>query len=180
MLRIIEISTFAFFFVAFVLYSQESPQKKKKIDPQAVLNKESIKQGQIRYKVAEGYFNDGYYSSTIKKLTELLYLYPKHPLEFKALQLLSKSFQKNDQLSESIQVDMEIYRKYSTTEEGLTAYLNAGRKSAKIGNIEQAKSIMKEVESQVYSDKLAKDAKIELDQIEILYGEFSIPKPPLN
>lgn len=145
-----------------------------------VLKEQNLRQGRIRYKVAEEYFNDGFYSASIKKITELLYLFPKHPMELKSLQLLSKAFKKNDQLVESIHVDMEIYRKYSTTEDGLNAYLDAGRKTVKIGDIEKAKKILNEIKHQVYSSKLAKDAEIELEQLEILEGNFSIPKPSLN
>ncbi len=134
----------------------------------------------LRYKVAEEYFNNGFYSASIKKITELLYLFPKHPLELKSLQLLSQAFKKNDQLAESIDVDLEIYRKYSTTEDGLIAYLDAGKKIAKVGDIEKAKKILEEIKLQVYSSKLAKDAEIELEQLEILEGGFSIPKPSLN
>ena len=71
-------------------------------------------------------------------------------------------------LDDSIRTDLLIYRENPTTEDGLTFYLDAGKKMLVVGRLKEGKKILENVKNQLYSSKIAKDAEIELKQNTIL------------
>lgn len=140
---------------------------------QAVTENETFKkqrqvQGDLYISKSSEFYKDGQYKACIEKLNEFLFLFPGHPSILKALKLLSASYKKNDQLEESIQTDLLIYRENPTTEDGLVSYLEAGKKMLLVGKTKDGKKILEHVKNQLYSSKIAKDAEIELKQNSIL------------
>jgi TolA-binding protein len=125
-------------------------------------------QGEIHFSKAYDFFKGGQYKACIDKINEFLFLFPGHPATLRSLKLLSLSFKKNDQLEDSIETDLIIYRENPTTEEGLISYLEAGKKLLVVGKLEEGKKILENVKNQLYSSKVAKDAEIELKQNTIL------------
>ncbi|HNI25779.1 MAG TPA: hypothetical protein PLJ29_05430, partial [Leptospiraceae bacterium] len=95
-------------------------------------------------------------------------LFPGHPWTVKAQKLLSQAYEKNEQWDKSVQVDLKIHKENSSLEEGLSSYLDAAKKMAKMGKTAKAVEILEYLKAQMYSNKLAKDAEIELDQMRIL------------
>ena len=128
-------------------------------------------QGEMYFTKANELFKDGNYKACIDKINDFLFLFPGHPATLKSLKLLSNSYKKRDQLDESIKTDLLIYREYPTTEDGLTSYLEAGKKMLMVGRLKDGKKILENVKNQLYSSKIAKDAEIELRQNLILEEE---------
>lgn len=141
-----------------------------------VFGKNRYQQGITSYEKSTQYYLDGHYDTCIEELNIFAQLYPRHPYLIKALSLLSKVYQKNNELEKSIHIDMKIYRETPTTEDGLIAYLNAGKKSVSVGKFQKGRKILETVKNQMYSSKLAKDAEIEIRQLQILHPNI-FPKP---
>lgn len=125
-------------------------------------------QGEMHFSKASELFKDGNYKACIDKINEFLFLFPGHPATLKSLKLLSISYKKKDMLDDSIRTDLLIYRENPTTEDGLTSYLDAGKKMLMAGRLKEGKKILENVKNQLYSSKIAKDAEIELMQNLIL------------
>jgi tetratricopeptide (TPR) repeat protein len=136
-----------------------------------VYKEQRILQGELYISSAEEYYTDRLYPACIEKLSEFLFLYPNHPNQYKGLKLLSQAYLKNDQIEKSIEIDLKIYREFPTSETGLISYLDAGKKLILTGRIEEGKKILEEIKTQLYSYKIAKDAEIELRQMEVLKFE---------
>ncbi|MCB1158648.1 MAG: hypothetical protein H7A25_06775 [Leptospiraceae bacterium] len=131
-------------------------------------------QGVYSFNKANEYYKDGLFDACIEELKVYSQLYPKHPSQLEALQLLSQAYVKNDDLQKAIEVDLKIFKDNSTTESGLSAYLEAARKSITIGNTKKGREILEYVKNQMFSSKLAKDADIELRQLDILENKQKI------
>ncbi|HRG45533.1 MAG: hypothetical protein KBF99_09315 [Leptospiraceae bacterium] len=125
-------------------------------------------------------FKDGNYKSCIDKINEFLFLFPGHSATLKSLKLLSIAYKKKDMLDDSIKVDLLIYRENPTTEDGLTSYLDAGKKMLMVGRSKDGKKILENVRNQLYSSKIAKDAEIELKQNQILEEDGFQIKEEMN
>ncbi len=128
-------------------------------------------QGEMYFSKASEFFKDGNFKACIDKINEFLFLFPGHPATLKSLKLLSNAYKKKDLLDDSIRTDLLIYREYPTTEDGLTSYLEAGKKMLMAGRVKDGKKILENVKNQLYSSKIAKDAEIELRQNMILEEE---------
>lgn len=139
-------------------------------------SRERYIQGVYSFQKSQELFKDGRFESCIEELKIFTQLYPYHPETIRALQLLSKAYIKTDNVEKSIQVDYRIYKENPTTEEGLVAYLEAGKKNISIGNKVEGKEILEKVKKQMFSSKVAKDADIELRQLSILDGELKLPE----
>ncbi len=133
-----------------------------------VFGKQRYIQGLFSYQRSLTYFKDGLYEACVEELKIYTQLYPEHPETINALKLLSNTYIKMDDLEKSIQVDYRIYKENPTTEAGLSSYLEAGKKNISIGNSSEGKVILEKVKGQMFSSKLAKDADIELRQLQIL------------
>lgn len=139
-------------------------------------SRERYIQGVYSYQKSLELFKDGRFDSCIEELKIFTQLYPYHPETVHALQLLSKAYIKSDDVEKSIQVDYRIYKENPTTEDGLIAYLDAGKKNISIGNKKEGKEILEKVKKQMFSSKVAKDADIELRQLAILDGDLKLPE----
>jgi TolA-binding protein len=133
-----------------------------------VFGKQRYIQGLFSYQRSLTYFKDGLYEPCVEELKIFTQLYPDHPETINALKLLSHTYIKMDDLEKSIQVDYRIYKENPTTEAGLSSYLEAAKKHISIGNPAEGKVILEKVKGQMFSSKLAKDADIELRQLQIL------------
>ncbi|MDX1959454.1 MAG: hypothetical protein SFU98_12825 [Leptospiraceae bacterium] len=136
--------------------------------PIEVFKAERIPQGDIFLSQAKNYYADKEYHQAIEKLIDFIILYPNHPEKLKAQKLLSLAYQFNDEWEKSVEVDMKIFRENPTVENGLSSYLDAARKLVKMGRETKAKSILESLTKQMYSNKIAKEAEIELVQMKIL------------
>jgi hypothetical protein len=137
-------------------------------------------QGEMYFLKASEQFKDGNYKSCIDKINEFLFLFPGHSATLKSLKLLSIAYKKKDMLDDSIKVDLLIYRENPTTEDGLTSYLDAGKKMLMVGRSKDGKKILENVRNQLYSSKIAKDAEIELKQNQILEEDGFQIKEEMN
>ncbi|MCX7999652.1 MAG: hypothetical protein N3A69_11995 [Leptospiraceae bacterium] len=150
-----------FFFSSFAAENiQESPRE--------VFKSQRIEQGNLIFEQAKKYFDEKMFKSCIEKALDFQILFPKHPLKLSNLKLLSQAYLMDEQWEKSIQTDLKIYREFSTIEDGINSYLEAARKLIRIGNTEEGKQILEKIKTQMYSQKLAKDAEIELNQLKIL------------
>lgn len=153
-----------FVWVSFTLYAVE-----EKIEtPKEVFKSQRLEQGNLFYEQAKKYFDEKMYKSCIEKSLDFQILFPKHPLKLQNLKLLSQAYLMDEQWERSIQIDLKIYREFPTIEEGILSYFEAARKLIKLGNIQEGKQILQKIKSEMYSSKLAKDAEIELKQLQIL------------
>ena len=137
-------------------------------------------QGEMYFLKASEQFKDGNYKSCIDKINEFLFLFPGHSATLKSLKLLSIAYKKKDMLDDSIKVDLLIYRENPTTEDGLTSYLDAGKKMLMVGRSKDGKKILENVRNQLYSSKIAKDVEIELKQNQILEEDGFQIKEEMN
>lgn len=151
------------FFAVTILYAQTTNDNYVE-----AFREQRLKQGDIFLSKATDFYKDGNYKACIDKLNEFLFLFPGHPSTLKSLKLLSLSYKKRDQIEESIRTDLLIYKENPTTEDGLTSYLDAGKKLIMIGKSKDGKNILENIKNQLYSSKIAKDAEIELKQNKIL------------
>ncbi|HMV41635.1 MAG TPA: hypothetical protein PLP33_09735 [Leptospiraceae bacterium] len=133
-----------------------------------VFKGQRVQQGELFYNKALDFYKDSNYKACIDKLNEFLFLFPGHPATLKSLKLLSLTYKKRDLIDESIRTDLLIYKENPTTEDGLTSYLDAGKKLLMIGRAKEGKNILENIKNQLYSSKIAKDAEIELKQNKIL------------
>lgn len=140
----------------------------EKESPTEVFKAQRISQGEIFFDQATQYYQDKMYETCIEKLLDFQILFPGHPWTVKAQKLLSQAYEKNEQWDKSVQVDLKIHKENSSLEEGLSSYLDAAKKMAKMGKTARAAEILEYLKTQMYSNKLAKDAEIELDQMRIL------------
>jgi TolA-binding protein len=152
------------FSVSNLIFAQEANYK-------AVFSEQRLAQGEKHIEIALESFKDKRYQDSISRLNDFLFLFPGHPSSLKALKLLSQSYKKNDELESSIQTDLKIYRENPTIEDGISSYLDAGRKLLLSGRHKEGKKILEHVKTQMYSTKLAKEAEIELNQYRILEEE---------
>lgn len=167
-------------FFAYSIISQEK-------EPESIPEIHSIernKQGEVYLSKAFEYYKDGNYKACIERILEFNYLFLKHSSYLKSMQLLSRAYKKDDQIMKSIQTDIQIYRDFPVTEDGLNSYLNAGRKLVLTGQREEAKKVFEELKKQLFSYKISKEAEIELNQLELTNEKPIIEKPlpekPIN
>lgn len=163
---------FAFLFIV-QLFSQES-------DFVPVFKEQRISQGEKHFEIAMDLFKDKKYKESIVRLNDFLFLFPGHPSTLKSLKLLSLSQKKSNQYYDSIKTDILTYKEFPTTEDGISSYLDAGKKLFYIGRNKEAKDILEIVKNQMYSSKIAKEAEIELKQHQILEEEPSYFKEDLT
>lgn len=139
---------------------------------QEVKKDELTFQGDLLLRRAKELCAESKFELCIEDLHIFSKLYPRHPDMNFALFLLSDTYLKINELNKSIQIDLKIYKNNTTNEDGLTAYLNAGQKYVKIGDIEKGKNIFQYLKTQMYSSRLNKEAEIELTQLKILHEDL--------
>jgi len=150
-------------FLNSILFAEGEPSS-----PKEIFKLQRIPQGEILLTQANAFYEDKNYHAAIEKLIDFLILYPSHSSRTKAMKLLSQSYQFNDEWEKSVEIDMKIYRENPSIEDGLTSYLEAAKKLCKMGRENKAKTILEKLKTQMYSNKVAKEAEIELVQLEIL------------
>ena len=163
---------FVLFCLLFVLYSfatvsiQIHAESGKKITE--VYKAEEIKQGELLYKKASEFYTDGNYSKAIEETKLFLILFLRHPKEWDARKLLSQCYQKTGDTLALAENELQMYKDYPNTEEGLDAYLESARAMIRMGRENKAISILKDITQNTYSSKIAQEAELELGQLEIL------------
>lgn len=145
-------------------FAAESTQE----SPREVFKSQRVEQGNLIFEQAKKYFDEKMFKSCIEKALDFQILFPSHPLKLSNLKLLSQAYLRDEQWEKSIQTDLKIYREFPTIEDGISSYLEAARKLIRIGNTEEGKQILEKIRTQMYSQKLAKEAEIELNQLKIL------------
>lgn len=150
------------------LFSLSIYSAEPKETPVEVFQRLRIRQGEMHFSKIQEYFQNRKFKAAIEKSLDFLLVYPEHPQTLSCLKYLSESYRLDDQYEKSIEIDLRIYRENSTIEEGLTSYLQAGKKYVKMGKKDEAVDIFNFISKQMYSKKLSKDAEIELEQIKIL------------
>ena len=124
--------------------------------------------GEMNLKQAMEYLEDRKYFSCIEKLNEFQILYPNHPSMMKSLQILSTAYKKLQKWDKVVEIELKLYKDYPETEEGLIAYLNAGKAYIRIGKEIQAKKIFEYIISKENTSKISKEAELELQLINLL------------
>ncbi|MCC6275069.1 MAG: hypothetical protein IT569_04370 [Leptospiraceae bacterium] len=127
-----------------------------------VSKKEKITQGEIALKTASEYLGDRKYLSCIEKIKEFQILFHDHPSFSKSHRLLSNAYEKAQKWDKVAETEMNLYRENPETEEGLAAYLNAGKAYVRIGKSGEAKKIFESLMIKENTSKLAKEAELEL------------------
>jgi TolA-binding protein len=133
-----------------------------------VYKAEELKQGELLFQKASEFYEDRNYSKTIEEVKLFLILYLRHPREWEARKLLSKSYRRMGDTLALAQNELHMYKDYPNTEEGLDAYLEAARALIRLGREAKATTILKDITQNTYSSKIAQEAELELAQLEIL------------
>ncbi|MCX7998399.1 MAG: hypothetical protein N3A69_05530 [Leptospiraceae bacterium] len=157
----------ALYFLSFLSVSQFAKENLPE-GPKEVFKSQRIEQGNLVFEQAKKYFDEKLFKSCIEKALDFQILFPKHPLKLQNLKLLSQAYLMDEQWEKSIQTDLKIYQEFPTIEEGILSYMEAARKLIRLGKIEEGKQILEKIRIQMYSQKVAKDAEIELNQLKIL------------
>jgi hypothetical protein len=156
------ILAFVVFFQTNNIWSQASKSRTE------VFKAEELKQGELLFKKASEFYEDRNYAKTIEETKLFLILYLRHPREWEARKMLSKSFRKVGDTLALANNELQMYRDYPNTEEGLDAYLESARAWIRMGKEAKAISILKDISQNTYSSKIAQEAELELSQLEIL------------
>ena len=127
-----------------------------------VNKKEKIQQGEISLKTASEYLEDRKYYLCIDKIKEFQILFHDHPSYSKSHRILSSAFEKISRWDKVAQTELNLYKEKPETEEGLTAFLNAGKAYIRIGKTNEAKRIFEFLISRENTLKITKDAELEL------------------
>ncbi len=146
----------------------------------ANFKEQRLAQGEKHYEIAVELIKDKKYKECIDRLNDFLFMFPGHPSTLKSLKLLSLAQKKSLSFRDSVQTDYLIYRENPTTEDGISSYLDAGKKLFFIGKIREGKSVLETVKNQMYSSKLAKEAEIELKQNQILEEDSPVFKDDIS
>jgi len=162
--RIVQI-LFLCFFLTIVSSTINADTTKNRND---VFKSEELKQGELLFQKASEFYEDRNYTKTIEEIKLFLILYLRHPREWEARKLLSKSYRKLGDTLALSQNELRMYKDYPNTEEGLDAYLEAARALIRLGKEAKATTILKDITQNTYSSKIAQEAELELSQLEIL------------
>ncbi|GBF51178.1 hypothetical protein LPTSP4_27100 [Leptospira ryugenii] len=133
-----------------------------------VFKEEERKAGELHYKRALESFEDRNYTKALEELKLFLVLYLRHPKEWEARKLLSRTHKKRGDLLALAENELQMYKDYPNTEEGLDAYLESARAWIRLGKEEKAQNILLDITKNTYSSKIAQEAELELSQLEIL------------
>ncbi|TGL56554.1 hypothetical protein EHQ58_16785 [Leptospira ognonensis] len=133
-----------------------------------VYKAEELKQGELLFQKASEFYEDRNYVKSTEELKLFLILYLRHPREWEARKLLSKSYRKLGDTLALAKNELAMYKDYPNTEEGLDAYLEAARALIRLGREAKAATILKDITQNTYSSKIAQEAELELAQLEIL------------
>lgn len=133
-----------------------------------VYKAEELKQGDLLFQKASEFYEDRNYIKATEELKLFLILYLRHPKEWEARKLLSKSYRKLGDTLALAKNELAMYKDYPNTEEGLDAYLEAARALIRLGREAKATTILKDITQNTYSSKIAQEAEMELAQLEIL------------
>ncbi len=133
-----------------------------------VYRAEELKQGELLFQKASEFYEDRNYVKSTEELKLFLILYLRHPREWEARKLLSKSYRKLGDTLALAKNELAMYKDYPNTEEGLDAYLEAARALIRLGREAKAATILKDITQNTYSSKIAQEAELELAQLEIL------------
>ncbi len=160
--------SFLNFILVLVIANAVDSSENQTEDPKEVFKSQRIEQGNLFYEQAKKYFDEKMYKSCIEKALDFQILFPKHPFKLQNLKLLSQAYLMDEQWEKSIQTDFKIYKEFPTIEDGIVSYFEAAKKLIKLGKIKEGKHILEKIKSEMYSYKVAKDAEIELNQLQIL------------
>lgn len=131
---------------------------------------ESIRQGTILWNKSQEYCFDRLWQNCIESIRTFLYIYPFHPAQLQARDLLSQTFQKLGMIRESIEIDKNTYLENPTREEAQRALLRAGRNYVRIGDYDMAKKIFHDLREASFYSEIAREADLELRQWSVLSG----------
>ncbi len=133
-----------------------------------VYKAEELKQGELLFQRASEFYEDRNFIKSVEELKLFLILYLRHPREWEARKLLSRSYRKLGDTLALANNELSMYKDYPNTEEGLDAYLEAARALIRLGKEAKATTILKDITQNTYSSKIAQEAELELSQLEIL------------
>jgi TolA-binding protein len=162
------IRTSSFLFVFFVAIYSPSVIAETTKNRNEVFKSEELKQGELLFQKASEFYEDRNYAKSVEEVKLFLILYLRHPREWEARKLLSKSYRKLGDTLALAQNELRMYKDYPNTEEGLDAYLESARALIRLGKEAKATTILKDISQNTYSSKIAQEAELELSQLEIL------------
>jgi len=162
-------------------HSQENPAQKKEKPPYSrpIPETQEAKrftgfQGQannqawIHFKYARELAADGKLSRAVSLYEEFLILYPDHELCFPVMIEMGKILTRQNRKSYAIDLYRKAYQKRKESEEGIKAYLEAGRLLSDLGEIQKAKTVFEEIILNENYTELANIAQNELNSLPLL------------
>ena len=140
------------FYLLFVysLFSQEDLEKE---------------QAGILYKIAQSYYQDGFYSVTIENLMDYLFLYPNGERKNEVYSLLEKSYEITKNYDNLQKLYLVQYTNSPFSDEGILAYFKLGKLYIKIGEIEKGKEIFQDLNQTQFSFLIRQKIKDELEKL---------------
>jgi len=167
-MRLVFGRTFPLLFGVFLLFGSPILHAESAKNRKDVFKAEELKQGELLFQKASEFYEDRNYSKTVEEIKLFLVLFVRHPREWEARKLLSKSYRKVGDTLAYAQNELRMYKDYPNTEEGLDAYLEAAKALIRLGREAKAATILKDITQNTYSSKIAQEAELELAQLEIL------------
>ena len=182
----LQILSYMVFLYSFTLWAQtrelEDPQKEElaKVDEKSdysvekwkrkreqSIHRERNKDGEARFRYAYMLFSESYYDRSQELWSYFIALFPSHPRRVEAMHYLALIAEKQGYYEDAMNAHIRTYQEAAGQDTAIKSYLQAGRLAVRLGEIEQAESIFKEIINRRKASYLAKMAQIELDALRI-------------
>ena len=132
---------------------------------------ELLRDGEIRFKYASMLVANTRYAQAQELLSELSILFPDHPRQSEIGYYLAVIAEKQGYFEEAKQLYIEAYHREPTTQIALKSYLQAGRLTANLGQLEQARVILQELSHLPQAGATARLAQVELQALKFAATE---------
>ena len=142
-------------------YSPEEWKRKR----EDLIRKQNNRDGELRFRYAHMLFSESYYARARELWRRFMALFPSHPLRINAMRYLALIAEKEGRYMDAMNMHIHTYQESPSQDLGIRSYLQAGRLAARLGKIDRAKRIFKELVKRRKTSHLAKMAQIELDAL---------------
>ena len=131
------------------------------------IRKENNKDGEARFRYAYMLFSEAYYERAQELWSYFAALFPSHPRRVEAMHYLALIAEKQGRYVDAMNAHIHTYQEAAGQDAAIRSYLHAGRLAVRLGEIERAEQIFKEVIKRRKASYLAKMAQMELDALKI-------------